>query len=46
MNPREQRVMAAIAAMAALYFFREIGWNALILFGIGGIIYWIMSHRR
>ena len=43
MNPREQRVMAAIAAMAALYYF---GWKALILFGIGGIIYWIMSHRR
>ena len=43
MNPRDQRVMAAIAAMAALYYFE---WNALILFGIGGIIYWIMSHRR
>jgi hypothetical protein len=38
MNPREQRVMAVIGAIAALYIF---GWNALILFGIAGIIYWI-----
>ena len=42
MNPREQRIMAAIAAAAALYVFK---WNALILFGIAGIIYFILKHR-
>ncbi len=43
MNPREQRVMAAILAGAALYVF---GWNTLYLFGIAAIIYWILSKRK
>ena len=42
MNPREQRIMAAIFAAAAVYLF---GWKALLLFGIGGIIYWILRNR-
>jgi hypothetical protein len=42
MNPREQRIMAAIFAAAAVYLFE---WQALPLFGIGGIIYWILRNR-
>ena len=42
MNPREQRIMAAIFAAAAVYLF---GWDVLLLFGIGGIIYWILRNR-
>lgn len=42
MNPREQRIMAAIFAAAAVYLFE---WKALLLFGIGGIIYWILRNR-
>lgn len=42
MNPREQRIMAAIFAAAAIYLFE---WNALLLLGIGGVIYWIMANR-
>ena len=42
MNPREQRIMAAICAAAAIYVFE---WSALLLFGIGGIIYWILRNR-
>jgi hypothetical protein len=41
-NPREQRIMAAIFAAAAIYLFE---WNALLLLGIGGVIYWIMANR-
>jgi len=43
MNPREQRIMAAIFAAAAVYLFE---WKALLLLGIGGIIYWILRNRR
>ncbi len=43
MNPREQRVMGVILAIAALYVF---GWNTLYLFGIAGVIYWILHKRR
>jgi hypothetical protein len=42
MNPREQRIMAAIFAAAAVYLFE---WAALLLFGIGGVIYWILRNR-
>jgi hypothetical protein len=34
--------MAAIFAAAAIYLFE---WNALLLLGIGGVIYWIMANR-
>jgi hypothetical protein len=43
MSPKEQRIMAAIFAVGAIYLFE---WKALLLFGIGGIIYWIMRNRR
>lgn len=42
MNPREQRIMAAIFAAAAIYVFE---WRALLLLGIVGIIYWILRNR-
>lgn len=42
MNPREQRIMAGILAAGAIYVWE---WKALLLLGIGGIIYWIMAHR-
>ena len=42
LHPREQRILAAIFAAAAVYLF---GWKALLLFGIGGIIYWILRNR-
>ena len=42
MNPREQRIMVAIAAVAALYFFE---FNALYLFAIAGVIYIILRNR-
>ena len=42
MNPREQRIMAAIFAVAAIYVFE---WKALLLLGIGGLIYWILRNR-
>lgn len=35
--------MAAIFAAAAIYLF---GWKALLLLGIGGIIYWVLANRR
>jgi|SaaInlStandDraft_6_1057023.scaffolds.fasta_scaffold251276_2 hypothetical protein len=43
MNPREQRVMGVILAIAALYIFE---WNTLYIFGIAGIIYLILRNRR
>ena len=42
MNPREQRIMAAIFAVAAIYVFE---WKAFLLLGIGGLIYWILRNR-
>lgn len=42
MSPREQRIMAAIGAVAAIYFF---GFNALYLFAIAGVIYVILRNR-
>lgn len=42
MSPREQRIMAAIVAVAALYFFEL---KALYLFAIAGIIYIILRNR-
>lgn len=42
MNPREQWIMAAIAAAAALYIFE---YKALYLFAIAGVIYFILRHR-
>ena len=43
MNPREQRIMAAIFLAAGIYLFE---WSSLLLIGIGGIIYWILRNRR
>ncbi len=42
MNPKEQRIMAAIFIAAAIYLFE---WKALLLLGIGGLIYWILRNR-
>jgi hypothetical protein len=41
-NPREQRIMAAIFAAAAVYLFE---WKALVLLGIAGVIWWILKNR-
>lgn len=42
LNPREQRIMAAIGAVAAIYFF---GFNSVYLFLIAGVIYYILRNR-
>ena len=42
MNPREQWIMAALAAAAALYVF---GWKALVLLAIAGLIYYVLRTR-
>ena len=42
MSPRDQRIMAAILAAAAIYLFE---WKALLLFGVGGIIWWVLKNR-
>jgi hypothetical protein len=42
MNPREQWIMGAIAAVAALYFFEL---RALYLFAIAGVIFFILRNR-
>lgn len=42
MNPRDQRIMAAIVAVAVIYFF---GFNSVYLFLIAGVIYYILRNR-